>query len=116
MTSFNEEELLKIERATSGFFKGKARSMIGAALRDLRPNVEAAKRLHGNARSEALRGLVNQATASRHRALSGGANGYGHPAWASASACESWLQSLALDSDIDVAAVEIVVGRLMNRS
>jgi hypothetical protein len=71
MASFNEEELLKIERATSGFFKGKARSMIGAALRDLQPKVEATKRLQGEARSEALKTLANQATESRPLLTSG---------------------------------------------
>lgn len=115
MTGFNEEDLLKIEKATSGFFKGNARSLIATALRELQPKIEAAKRLKGAARFEALKRLVNEATALRHRALSRGANSHGSGEWAAAAACESWLHSLMIEEAQDIARVESVVARLMKR-
>jgi hypothetical protein len=115
MTGFNEEELLKIEKATSGLFKGKARSLVATALRELRPKIRAMKQLSEPAQSEELKRLVKNATAARHLALSRGASSYGSADWAAAAACETWLQSLALDGDEDIGKVEVVVLRLIKR-
>lgn len=38
------------------------------------------------------------------------------PEWATAAVCETWLQSLLSDGDDEITRVEVIVGRLMNRS
>ena len=56
---FNEEELLKIEKATSGVFKKKARTFISNALSSLRPYVNEALSKEEPEREEMLKNIAN---------------------------------------------------------
>lgn len=113
--SFNEEELKKIENATSGWFKKSARNAIAKAISSLRQRIENAKKLPEPQRLEALKQLVNEATAARHRALQSGANSYGHSVWAAAAACESWLHELVGGCADGIARVECLIDKLEQR-
>ncbi len=112
---FNEEELLKIRKATSGPFKKKARKAIAQTLLAMRPRIEAAKKLDGDERKEALKILVNEATDARHLALQLGANSHGHPQWAAAAACESWLHELILGTPDSIVKIEQIISHLVDR-
>jgi hypothetical protein len=113
--SFNEEELLKIEKATSGFFKKKARTFISNALSSLRPYVEEAMAKDDPERKEMLKALVNQATGLRQEAVRQGAKSYNHHMWAATASCESWLHELLLGSKESISRVEIIIRRLEQR-
>jgi len=113
--SFNEEELLKIKKATSGFFKKSAREAVAQSLLAIKPKIDAAKKLENPEREKALKALVNEATAARHHALQSGANSYGHPKWAAAAACESWLHEIVGGTSESIDHVEQLVMELMNR-
>ncbi len=113
--SFNEEELLKIKKATSGLFKKAARAAVAQALLAIKPKIDAAKQLNNPEREKALKALVNEATAARHHALQSGANSYGHPKWAAAAACESWLHELVGGTSESIDHVEQLVMEFMNR-
>ncbi len=113
--SFNEEELRKIEDATSGWFKKSARTAISQAISTLRPRIESAKQLPDKQRQVAFKQLVNDAAAARHRALQSGANTHGHPEWATAAACESWLHELAGGTEESISRVETIIDRLERR-
>ena len=110
--TFNEQELVKIAKATSGIFKRSARRAVSRALKAITPKIEAAKALPDDEREAAIKALVNQATEARHRALQMGANSYSHPEWAAAAACESWLHELAGGTMEGLAAVERVIVKL----
>ena len=110
--SFNEEELRKIEKATSGWFKKSARTAIFQSISALRPKIENAKQLPEEQRNTVLKRLVNEATSARHRALQKGANSHGHPEWAAAAVCESWLHELVGGTTDSIARVEALIDRL----
>ncbi len=113
--SFNEEELLRIKNATSGFFKKSARTKLAQALYELKPKIDAAKQLSAEEREKALKSLVKEAINARHCALQSGANSYDHPKWAAAAACESWLHELISGTPESLDRVEQLVIELMNR-
>ncbi|MDX9766812.1 MAG: hypothetical protein RBT51_05695 [Ectothiorhodospiraceae bacterium] len=113
--SFNEDELRKIERATSGLLKKKARAAIAQSIRTWRPRIENAKPLPEARRMEELKRLVNEATAARQRALKNGANSHGHPEWAAAAVCESWLHELLGGSAESISRVEAFIDKLERR-
>lgn len=110
--SFNENELLKIENATSGWLKKRARAEIARSIRSWRPRIERAKSLPEAQRQDELNRLVNEATSARRRALKNGANFYGHPEWAAAAVCESWLHELIGGSSGSVSQVEALIYRM----
>jgi hypothetical protein len=113
--SFNEEELLKIEKATSGIFKKKARNFISNALSSLRPYVAEAMAKEEPERKEMLKALVEQATGLRQEAVRQGASSHSHPEWAAAASCESWLQELLLGNKTSISRVEEIIRRLEKR-
>jgi 23S rRNA maturation mini-RNase III len=113
--SFHADELRKIQTATSGIFKGRARAAISTALQELKPKIDAVKRLQGEAQAAALRELMNEATAARQEAMRRGAHSYGHPSWAAAAACESWIQALAMEDPEDLPGVESLIAELASR-
>lgn len=113
--SFNEEELLKIEKATSGIFKKKARTFISNSLSSLRPYVDEAMAKDEPERKEMLKALVNQATGLRQEAVRQGAKSHSHPGWAATASCESWLQELLLGDKTSISRVEAIVRRLEKR-
>jgi hypothetical protein len=113
--SFNEDELRKIEGATSGWSKKKARTKITQSIRGWRPRIEKAKTLPKEQRQDELKRLVNEATATRQRALRNGASSHGHPEWAAAAVCESWLHELLGGSGESIAQVEILIDKLEHR-
>lgn len=113
--SFNEEELLKIEKATSGIFKKKARTFISNALSSLRPYVDEAMAKEGSDREEMLKALVNQATSLRQEAVRQGASSHSHPMWAATASCESWLHELLLGDKTSISRVEKIIKRLEKR-
>jgi len=112
--SFNEEELLKIKKVTSGFFKKKTKLAVAKALVAIKPKIEAAKKLDGDERIEALRILVNEATDARHLAIQIGATSYKDPQWAAAASCESWLHELVGGTPEGIIRVERIISQLSN--
>lgn len=112
---FNEQELLKIYEATSGLFKKRARKGIAQALQDIKPKIEAAKKLSDVEKRNNLMLLANKAKSARHQALRQGANSYGHPQWAAAASCESWLHELIRGDPEGIRRVEELIQLLSNR-
>ena len=118
--SFNEEELTKLKKATSGFFRKSARKAIAQTLLETKAEIERVQKLDAPKRGDALLALANHATQKRHDALQAGAKSYSHPQWAAAAACESWLHSLVLreNDEIDDAAlsrIEYLIDHLMHQ-
>ena len=114
--SFNEEELIKIKNATSGWLKKSARTSIAQSLLALQPKIRSAMQLPESERQAVLKKLVNEATVERHQALQSGANSYGHPQWAAAAACESWLHQLHGGTADNIGRVEVLIEELLRRS
>ncbi len=112
---FNEEELNKIKKATSGFFKKSARVAVAHALLDMKDKIDHAKQLSEDEPGAALEKLMNEETAARHQALQAGANSYGQPQWAAAAACESWLHELVGGTPAGIARVEAIIDELIKR-
>ena len=48
-------------------------------------------------------------------AMRRGAHSYGHPSWAAAAACESWIQALAMEDPEDLPGVESLIAELASR-
>ncbi|HPE79630.1 MAG: hypothetical protein H6961_01325 [Chromatiaceae bacterium] len=113
--SFNEQELRKIQSATSGWFKKSARTAISLAISLMRPRIASAMNLPIEQRQTELKRLVNEASAARRTALLKGANSHGDPEWAAAAVCESWLHELTLGTRESIARVEAVVDELERR-
>lgn len=113
---FHEEQLITIKKATAGFFKKSARKNIARCLLNLKPRIDIAKKLGDTERQTALKDLLYEATAARHRALQSGANSFGHPQWAAAAACESWLLELLLGKPKSIARVEDLINELSMRN
>lgn len=113
--SFNEEELSKIEKSTSGFFKKKARTFISNALSSLRPYIDEAMAKEEPERREMLKALVSHATGLRQEAVLQGARSDSHPEWAAAASCESWLLELLLGDKTSISRVENIIRRLEQR-
>lgn len=114
--SFNEDELLKIAEATSGPSGASARQEVARALAALRVKIESAKNLDGDECREALKQLMLEATARRHEALQAGASDHGHPQWAAAAVCETWLHELLLGTPEGIARVEKLIDSLGDAS
>lgn len=112
---FNEDELLKIENATSGWLKKRARTEITKSIRSWRPRIEKARALPEAQRQDELKRLVNEATTARHRAMQKGANSHGHPEWAAAAVCESWLHELLGGTAESIDRVDAIVDKLEHR-
>ncbi len=110
--SFNEEELIKIRKATSGWFKKSARKTIAQSLLAMKPKIDVAKKLDDTHREEAIKKLMNEATATRQHALQSGANSYSHPQWAAAAACESWLHELVGGTPEGISRIEVLIDEL----
>ena len=113
--SFNEDELLKIEKATSGLFRKTVRSAISEAISELRLKVEDTKKMSKDERGNVLNHLLKDAAYQRKKALLEGANSYKHPIWASKAVCESWLQELVFGTDDSISRVEEIIDRLQHR-
>jgi hypothetical protein len=113
--SFNEDELLKIESATSGWLKKKARAAINQSIRTWRPRIDNTKTLPEAQRQDELKLLATEASAARHKALQNGANSHGHPEWAAAAVCESWIHELLGGSAEGIARVEAVIDKIESR-
>ena len=111
----HEEELEKIERATAGTNRTKAQSRISTAISSLRPQVEEARALPEGEREEAIKRLLKDTTAARHKAVENGAASHDHPEWAAAAVCESWLMELLTGSPESIARIEAIVARLQSR-
>ena len=107
--SFNENELLKIEKATSGFFKKTVRSSISEAISEFRP------KLPKDERGNVLNHLLKNAAHQRKKAILEGATSYGHSLLASKAVCESWLQELVFGTDDSISRVEEIIDRLHHR-
>ena len=114
--SFHEEELVKIKNATSGFFKRSARMEIAASLRLLARKLEEILTLEEKVKQQELIKILSIYTTLRHLALETGANGYGHWEWASASACELWVQEILFGDESSIKRVEAIVYELMERA
>ena len=91
---FNEKELKKIKKKNSGNSQHSTREVVAEALRELNKQVGAFQQLPKVERQSELIALLNEATATRHRALAMGATSYKDPQWAAAAACESWIAAL----------------------
>ncbi|HET9818242.1 MAG TPA: hypothetical protein VFP92_03645 [Rhodanobacteraceae bacterium] len=113
--SFNTDELLKIEGATSGWLKKRTRLAISEALSALASRIERLNSMNSSERQDALKVMVNEATRKRQEAVVAGANSHGDVRWAPAAACESWLQDIALGDARSNAEVGRIVKRLIER-
>jgi hypothetical protein len=113
---FHEEQLITIKKATAGFFKKSSRKNIARYLLSFKLRIDAAKKLGDTERHAALKDLLYEATAARHQALLSGANSFGHPQWAAAAACESWLLELLLGNPKSIARVEDLINELSMRN
>lgn len=113
---FNEEELIRIRDATSGFFKRKARKQIALDLLIVDSKVS----LAATGNEDSFRGdiinLLNEYTARRKYFFSIGARSYGHPEWAAAAACETYLQSIIEGNQDNLSRVYALVQQLINRA
>ena len=96
--SFDIDQLKKIKKATSGFFKKKAREKIAASLIRMKKEVDDIYKLYPlknlkltkDHHKEFLE-LKNKYTSKRQNAFNYmGASSFSHPEWAAAAACESW--------------------------
>jgi hypothetical protein len=97
--SFHEDELLKIKKSISGFFRGSARQAVSLALVNTKTRIDDVKRLEPSMRRDALDVLLQEAKDMRQRAVAGGASSYSDPRWAAAAATESWLAVLVQNED-----------------
>lgn len=86
------DELLKIKKATSGLFKGKAKHQVARKLAQCKAELQTLNGLSVPERKQALILLLNEYTDQRQYQVQMGANGFGHPEWAAAAACEGWVQ------------------------
>ncbi len=113
--SFNEQELIQIRDATSGIFKRSARKKISESLLALRVKIDAALSLPEDELAEEILRLLNKATAERQRWLRSGARSYGHPGWAAAAACETWLHVLRSGDSEAAARIQPLIDELSSR-
>ncbi|MEO1860672.1 MAG: hypothetical protein ABGZ19_12300 [Verrucomicrobiales bacterium] len=105
----NISELQKIGKAIKGIFKGKARRVVEESLNALKVEVFHANSMNEEDRSAELKRLLTIAGQQRQAAVAKGANSFGHPEWAAAAACESWLFSLIMDTPEELDIVEMYV-------
>lgn len=113
--SFNEDELEKIKKATSGLFKKSARTAIKVSLEKTKSDILAAKNLNPDKYRTALIKLMEEATRVRRQAVAYGATSHGDKNWAAAAASETWLQELVRGTSESIDRVERMIGELMNR-
>jgi hypothetical protein len=66
-------------------------------------------------RQDELKRVVNETTAARQRAVQNGASSHGHPVWAAAAVCESWLHELLSGSQENTTQVENRIDKLKRR-
>ena len=110
------EELMKIEKATSGLFNGKAKKHIANELKHCKRELNSINSLTESERKKELSTLLNKYTQGRNDQLAMGANSFGHPGWAAMSACEGWLQLICLGySSNDIAEYGRKVDKLIAR-
>lgn len=112
---FNEDELIKIKKATSGLFKNSARTAIKQSLEKTKSDILAAKKLNPDQCKSKLIKLMEEATQERKRAIAYGATSYGDKDWAAAAVSETWLQELVHGTPEGIDRVERLIGELMNR-
>jgi len=91
---FDESDLIKIKEATSGIFKRSARRTVSHDLMELNRRIKSIESLPNSEQREKLLALQYQAQIRRHAALQQGATSYGHPNWAAAAVCETWVTIL----------------------
>lgn len=113
--NFNAQELDAIKQATSGMFKGGARKQIAQSLQKLAAYLEHIESSQPQDYRQELLKLLNSFTEMRQEALRRGAKGYSDPSWASAAACESWLQELLTGDEKSVQDAEEIVLALIER-
>jgi hypothetical protein len=120
--SFNIQELNKIKKATSGFFKKKARNRIASSLTQMRKEVNEIYKTyplknlrHTEEHNKKFIELLNKYTSLRQTALALGAASYSHPEWSAAAACESWAAILASGSLEEIKYAKSIIEDLINR-
>jgi hypothetical protein len=113
--NFNAQELVSIKQATSGMFKGGARKQIAQSLQKLAAYLDHIESSQPQDHRQELIKLLNSFTEMRQEALRRGAKGYSDPNWASAAACESWLQELLTGDERGVQEVERLILALIER-
>lgn len=113
--SRNEGDLLRIEEATSGFFKRSTRVLIAETLSDMKVLLKQYDQEDANTREAKLKEFLAFTMSRRQIAVQAGAKSEGDKSWAVAAACESWLQSILMDSPEDSKRVETIIDRLINR-
>lgn len=112
---FHKEEMERIEKATSGFFKKQARQQIASSITSFRIEVESAKRMGRDDMRERLEELFKKAGVERQRALMMGATSYADPFWAAAAVQESWIHEFLNGTPESIRETERVIARLENR-
>lgn len=113
--SFNEDELMKITKASSGLFKKSVRVAISNSLLETKAKIIEAKKLGGVQYQKALQELMEEAAADRKRAFQLGATSYGDAKWAAAAASETWLHELVNGTPKGIERVEALIQGLINR-
>lgn len=111
----NAEELQKIMKKTSGWFKSKSRDKISKAISTYKPQIDAANSLPDNERKIALIVLAKQATDGRQKANHNGFVSYSDPTWVAAATIESWLFELLSGEENEIIIVEKIINELHNR-
>lgn len=120
--SFNIQELKKIKKATSGFFKQKARKRIAMSLAELKKEVDEVYKMYplrnlkptDEHRKEFLR-LLNKYTDKRKEAFASPLASYAHPEWAATAACESWAYILMIGDASENTQAKKLVKELIDR-
>lgn len=111
----NLEQIVKIEKATDGFFKKSVRIAISQMLAQLVPKVFLARTLTDKDSKEMLLELANTYIDLKDEAFKDSVRNGSHSLWVSAAVCESWVQATLVD-DKDLSAIEKRVFYLINRS
>ncbi len=110
--SFNEQELLKIEKAISK--NEKVKKSVNESILALKIKLNLIKDLNDDEKILRLKFLLNKSTANRHIALEHGASNYDDEEWATASVPESWLHELLNGTPEGIKKVEKIIFRLSN--
>jgi len=106
------EELLKLEKASKGIFRGTTRESISAVIRAFDSKIIEIKSKSGEEKKEAIKGQLTVAQALRHDAVRRGANSYKDPRWASAAVVESWLLLLRDGTPEVIQTAESIIDRM----
>jgi hypothetical protein len=106
------EELLKIEKASQGFFRQGIRDEISRKIRTFDPKVNEVKSKSGSEKKDILVKHLKLVTDLRHSAMRQGASSYKDAKWASAALVESWLLLIRDSSQEQVEAAERIIDRM----